>query len=47
VDEIASAIVRVLEDERLAKRLGENGRERAARQPDWALLEQIPLGNKG
>lgn len=47
VNEVANAIVRVLEDEELAKRLGENGRERATRQPDWALLERMPLGNKG
>ena len=38
VDEIADTIVRVLEDEELARRLGENGRKRAAKQPDWNLL---------
>jgi len=42
VGEIANAIVRVLEDEELARRLGENGRTRARQQPDWALLEQEP-----
>lgn len=39
VNEIARAIVRVLEDEELARRLGENGRKRAAKQPDWYLLK--------
>lgn len=38
VNEIANAIVRVLKDEELARRLGENGRKRAMREPDWSLL---------
>lgn len=38
VNEIADTIVKVLEDGELARRLGENGRKRAMRQPDWALL---------
>jgi phosphatidylinositol alpha-1,6-mannosyltransferase len=38
INEIANIIVRVLEDEELARRLGENGRKRAAKQPDWNLL---------
>jgi len=46
VGEIANAIVRVLEDEELARRLGENGRTRARQQPDWALLEQEPALRK-
>jgi phosphatidylinositol alpha-1,6-mannosyltransferase len=37
-EEISTAIVRILEDRELAKRLGENGRKRAMRQPDWNLL---------
>jgi phosphatidylinositol alpha-1,6-mannosyltransferase len=40
VNEIADAIVRVLENEDLARRLGENGRRRAAKQPDWDLLAE-------
>lgn len=40
VNEIAKAIVKVLKDEELARKLGENGRKRAAKQPDWALLER-------
>ena len=39
VNEIADTIVRVLKDENLARRLGENGRKRAIRQPDWDLLK--------
>jgi phosphatidylinositol alpha-1,6-mannosyltransferase len=42
-NEIAEAIVRVLVDEELAGRLGEKGRRRAMRQPDWALLEELPF----
>ncbi len=42
VDEIAEAIVKVLMDEELARRLGENGRKRAAKQPDWNLLKLTP-----
>jgi phosphatidylinositol alpha-1,6-mannosyltransferase len=42
VDEIANAIVRALKDKELARRLGENGRQKAKQQPDWTLLEQIP-----
>jgi phosphatidylinositol alpha-1,6-mannosyltransferase len=38
--EIADTIVRVLEDGELARRLGENGRNRAAKQPDWSLLSE-------
>ncbi len=38
VNEIAQAIVRVLKNEELARRLGENGRKRAAKQPNWDLL---------
>lgn len=40
VNEIANAIIRVLQDEELARRLGENGRRRATNQPDWTLLEK-------
>ncbi len=40
VNEIAGTIVRVLVDGELARRLGENGRKRAANQPDWGLLVQ-------
>ncbi|MBC8263847.1 MAG: glycosyltransferase family 4 protein [Anaerolineales bacterium] len=39
VNEIADTIVEVLKDEELARRLGENGRKRAIRQPDWDLLK--------
>jgi phosphatidylinositol alpha-1,6-mannosyltransferase len=39
VNAIAQAMVRVLQDEELARRLGENGRKRAAKQPDWDLLK--------
>jgi len=39
VDEIADAIVRVLEDKELARRLGQNGRRKAARLPNWGPLE--------
>ena len=38
VNEIAQAIVKVLKDRELARRLGENGRKRAAKQPAWDLL---------
>ena len=38
VSAIADTIVRVLEDEELSRRLGENGRKRAGKQPDWNLL---------
>jgi phosphatidylinositol alpha-1,6-mannosyltransferase len=41
VDEIANAVARVLKNEKLARRLGENGRKKAMQQPDWALLEQV------
>jgi len=44
VNEIADTIVRVLKDEELARRLGENGRKRAAKQPDWDLLKLTPGG---
>ena len=44
VDEIADTIVRVLEDEELARRLGKNGRKRAAKQPDWDLLKLTSRG---
>jgi len=43
VDEIANAVVGVLKDEKLATRLGDNGRKKAMQQPDWALLEQLPV----
>jgi phosphatidylinositol alpha-1,6-mannosyltransferase len=46
VVKVADAIVRVLEDEELARRLGENGRKKAMQQPDWALLEQEPAFSK-
>ena len=39
-NEIADTIVRVLEDGELARRLGENGRKKAAKQPDWNLLSE-------
>jgi len=39
VGEIADAIVMILKDEKLARRLGENGRKRAMKQPDWNLLK--------
>ena len=39
VNEIAKAIVKVLKNEELARRLGEGGRKRAAKQPDWDLLK--------
>lgn len=42
VGEIANAVVRVLKNEKLAKRLGDNGRKKAMQQPNWALLGQIP-----
>jgi len=45
VGEIADAIVRVLEDKELARRLGENGRQKAMQQPNWALLEQEPVSS--
>jgi len=41
VDEIADAIVRILKDEELARRLGENGRKKAMKQPDWNLLKMV------
>jgi len=44
VNAIAQAIVKVLKDEELARRLGENGRKRAAKQPDWGLLKLTPGG---
>jgi phosphatidylinositol alpha-1,6-mannosyltransferase len=44
VNAIAQAIVRVLKDEELARRLGENGRKRTAKQPDWDLLKLTPGG---
>ena len=47
VNEIAQAIVKVLEDEELARRLGENGRKRAAKQPDWDLLKLTSPGCDG
>ncbi|MBC8492966.1 MAG: glycosyltransferase family 4 protein [Chloroflexi bacterium] len=47
VNEIAGAIVRVLENEELARRLGENGRKRAAKQPDWDLLKLTSRGCGG
>ncbi|MBC8249052.1 MAG: glycosyltransferase family 4 protein [Anaerolineales bacterium] len=47
VNEISNAIVRVLEDEELARRLGENGRKRAAKQPDWDLLKLPSPGCDG
>jgi phosphatidylinositol alpha-1,6-mannosyltransferase len=37
-NEIARAIVKILKDGELARKLGENGRRRAAKQPDWGLL---------
>jgi phosphatidylinositol alpha-1,6-mannosyltransferase len=46
VAEVADAIVRVLEDEELARRLGENGRKKAMQQPNWDLLEQEPAFSK-
>ncbi len=42
VGEIAEAIVRILKDKELARRLGENGRKRAMRQPDWSALKIAP-----
>ncbi len=47
VNEIAQAIVEVLQDEELARRLGENGRKRAAKQPDWDLLKLTSRGCGG
>ncbi len=47
VNEIAQAIVKVLKDEELARRLGENGRKRAAKQPDWDLLKLTSRGCGG
>lgn len=44
IDEIANAIVKVLKDGNLARRLGENGRKRVANQPDWDLLKVLPDG---
>jgi len=41
VNEIADAIVMVLKDEELARRLGKNGRKRAMRAPDWDLLKIV------
>lgn len=43
-NEIARAIVKVLKDEELARRLGENGRKGAAKQPDWELLKVTSRG---
>jgi len=43
VDEIADAIVRVLEDKELARRLGQNGRRKAAKPPNWRPLERTHL----
>jgi len=40
-EEIANVIIRLLKDEKLAKKLGEKGREKAKKQPDWSLLEKI------
>jgi len=42
VGEIAEAIVRILKDKELAKRLGENGRKKAMKQPDWSALKIAP-----
>ena len=47
VNEIVQAIVKVLKDEELARRLGENGRKRAAKQPDWDLLKLTSRGCGG
>ena len=47
VNEIAQAIMKVLKDEELARRLGENGRKRAAKQPDWDLLKLTSRGCGG
>ena len=41
VGEIAEAIVRILKDQELARRLGENGRKRAMKEPDWSLLKIV------
>jgi phosphatidylinositol alpha-1,6-mannosyltransferase len=38
VNKIADTLVGVLEDKDLARRLGENGRKRAEKQPDWNLV---------
>jgi len=38
---LSNAIVRILKDRELAKRLGENGRKRAMKQPDWNLLKIV------
>jgi len=47
VNEIAQAIVKVLKDEELARRLGESGGKRAAKQPDWDLLKLTSRGCGG
>jgi len=47
VNEIANVIVKVLQDEELARRLGENGRRRATNQPDWTLLEKTSFQKRG
>jgi phosphatidylinositol alpha-1,6-mannosyltransferase len=39
VNEIANAIVKILKDGELTRRLGENGRKRAGKQPDWGQLK--------
>ena len=44
VNEIVQAIVKVLKDKELARRLGENGRKRAAKQPNWDLLKLTSRG---
>jgi len=47
VDEIADTIARVLKDEDLARKLGENGRKRATKQPDRDLLKLTSRGCDG
>jgi phosphatidylinositol alpha-1,6-mannosyltransferase len=44
VNEIVNAIVKILKNGELARRLGENGRKRAAQQPDWDLLKVTSRG---
>ncbi len=48
LDEISEAVLRLLEDRELSRKLGENGRERAVREFDWEMcLGKIQaIGNK-
>lgn len=40
-DQIIGAILRILNDPSFGQRLGENGRRKALKKPDWSLIEKL------